>query len=94
MNNDTPSRKRGAKYSALFLKQLRKLPTRIIQQAGEKEILLRENPFHPSLDTHKLHGKDRGAWAFWVNRSYRIKFVFLADGGVLFLEIGTHKIYK
>ena len=92
--NGAPQPRKRIKYSLKFLKQLRHLPKRIIKQAGEKEALFRENPFHPSLDTHKLHGQDKDMWSFWVNRSYRIKFVFLADGEALFLEIGTHRIYK
>jgi plasmid maintenance system killer protein len=45
---------------------------------------------HPSLKTHKLHGSDGGAWALSVNQKYRITFCFTDDGGVLFLDIGTH----
>ena len=44
--------------------------------------------------THKLSGKEKEVWAFWVNFRYRIKFLFLNNGEVLFLDIGTHDIYK
>ena len=67
---------------------------KVKEAAKQKESIFRENPYHPSLETHKLHGKDSGAWAFWINNKYRIKFVFLDDTRVLFLDIGTYDIYS
>ena len=55
--------------------------------------LFRANPFDPILRTHKLHGKEKEAWAFWIDYTYRIKFIFLNDDVALFLDIGTHEIY-
>ena len=81
-------------YSKRFLKSASDLPKRMIEQAEAKEKIFRENPFNPALRTHKLTGKEKEAWAFWINYSYRIKFLFLGDGEVLFLDIGTHEIYK
>lgn len=78
----------------LFEKRYKRLPKEIKEQAKLKEEIFRKDHFHPALRTHKLHGKDRDAWAFWVTRSYRIKFTFLADQEVLFLDIGTHDIYE
>ena len=73
-----------------FEKRYRKLPNMIKESAKEKETLFRSDPFHPSLETHKLHGVDKDVWAFSINRKYRIKFLFLAAGTVLFLDIGKH----
>lgn len=81
-------------YSENFLKSLRKLPERIINQAKTKEGTFRKNLFDSRLKTHKLHGKEKDAWAFWINYNYRIKFIFLNDEEVLFLDIGSHDIYK
>jgi len=81
-------------YSRQFLKSASRLPAKLIALADEKEALFKTNPFHPSLETHKLHGKDKGAWAFSINRKYRIKFLFLESGSVLFFEIGLHDIYQ
>lgn len=72
---------REIRYSAEFLKNVVRLPKNI-------------NVFNPTLRAHKLHGKNREAWAFWVNYIYRIKFIFLTENEVLFLDIETHKIYK
>ena len=80
--------------SRQFEKHYRKLPKTLKEAAKQKEIIFRENPLHPSLDTHKLHGKDTGAWAFSINRKFRIKFVFLTNDSVLFLDVGTHDMYS
>jgi len=85
---------KSIKYSKKFLKSLRKLPDRIIELAEEKEIIFKKDPFDIRLDTHKLSGRNKGCWAFWITNSYRIKLVFLPDNKVLFLNIGTHDIYK
>ena len=81
-------------YSKKFLRQLERLPKRIVDLAQEKEVIFRENSFDPRLDTHKLHGKEKEVWAFSVTHRCRIKFLFLPGGGVLFLEIGRHDIYR
>lgn len=82
------------KVSNKFKKQYKSIPHIVKQRAEEKENIFRENPFDAELNIHKLHGKEKDIWSFSINYSYRIKFIFLADEEVLFLEIGTHKIYK
>ena len=77
-----------------FERQYKKLPKGIKVLAKEREFVFRDNPFDLRLETHKLHGKEKEVWAFSVTRSYRIKFIFLAKRSVLFLDIGTHEIYK
>ncbi len=81
-------------YSERFLKQLSRLPKRLVDQAQEKEIVFKKNPFDSRLDTHKLHGKDKDSWSFSITHKYRIKFIFISENRVLFLEIGTHDIYQ
>lgn len=82
------------RVSKKFEKHYRKLPRRIKDAAKQREIIFREDPFDPRLETHKLRGREKEVWAFSVTRSYRIKFVFLTPQHVLFLEIGTHGIYR
>ena len=67
---------------------------RIKKLAVKKEKIFRDNPFNPRLETHKLHGKEKEAWSFSINRDYRIKFIFLGKQEVLFFEVGAHEIYK
>ncbi|MDP3902224.1 MAG: type II toxin-antitoxin system mRNA interferase toxin, RelE/StbE family [bacterium] len=79
---------------SVFEKQYKKLPKNIKIKAKEKETVFRENPFDLRLKTHKLSGREKELWAFWINYSYRIKFIFLSGNCVLFMEIGKHDIYK
>ncbi len=81
-------------YSTKFLKSASRLPKRIVELAERKEILFKSNTFHPGLETHKLHGKEKDIWAFSVDRKYRIKFLFLSSTHVLFVDIGLHDIYR
>lgn len=84
----------GIKTTLLFERHYRKLPKKIKELAKHKEAIFRDNPFHPSLETHKLQGKEKDTWSFSINRKYRIKFAFLAQGWVLFLDAGLHDIYE
>ena len=82
------------KISPQFGKHYQKLPKRIKKIAKEKEKIFRENSFDSRLGTHKLKGEQKETWAFLITYSYRIKFLFLSSGEVLFLDVGTHDIYK
>ena len=77
-----------------FDRHYRKLSKQVKEAAEKKEILFRSDAFHSSLETHKLHGKEKDVWAFSINKKYRIKFAFITTGVVLFLDIGTHDIYR
>lgn len=57
--------------------------------------LLAENPFNPSLQTHKLKGQLAGSWACTVEYDCRIVFDFIensesGDEEILLLDIGSH----
>jgi len=82
------------KLSSRYKKSFRVLDPQIQEKAIEKINIFRENPFDSRLKTHKLHGKDRDCWAFWIDYKFRIKFTFLSDNEVLFLDIGAHNIYE
>ncbi len=81
-------------YSDQFLKSASRLPKKLIAQADTKEVLFKSTPFHSSLETHKLHGYKQDVWAFSVNQKYRIQFIFITSGSVLFLDIGQHDTYR
>ena len=81
-------------YTRNFQKAFKNLPSNIQDFAEDKEKLFRVNPFHSSLRTHKLMGKQKGYWSFSINYSYRILFKFTNNLTVEFLDIGTHQIYK
>lgn len=58
--------------------------------------LLSENPFNPSLHSHKLKGKLAPLWACTVDYDFRILFMFMpnpdtGEEAILLVSIGTHK---
>lgn len=81
-------------YSRQFVKELKKLPDEIISLAIEKEKIFKDNPLHPSLRLHELHGKFRNLWSISITGGYRIVFKRMSNGDLLFISIGQHDIYK
>ena len=65
--------------SPRFKKNYRKLPKKIKEIAKDREEIFKQDLFDSQLKTHKLSGKDKGCWAFWITYSYRIKFIFLSQ---------------
>lgn len=80
-------------YLPRFVRQYKKLPTEIKNQAKEKEKIFRENPFDPRLKRHKLTGSFDGYWSFSITQKYRLIFEFQTKGTIRFYSIGNHDIY-
>ena len=56
---------------------------------------LSENPFHPSLQTHKLTGDLAGIWSASIDYKLRVLFEFVNDietqeQSILLLNLGSH----
>ncbi len=81
-------------YSKKFAKELKKLPKEILSIAIKKEKIFKNNPLHPSLRLHELHGKFKGIWSISLTGNYRIIFERMLNGDILFISIGKHDIYK
>jgi len=81
-------------YTPQFKENWRKLSSRVKKKAVRQEKLFRQDVFHPSLLTHKLSGKLANYWSFSIDYHTRIVFRFLKEGEVLFVDVGTHEIYK
>ena len=81
-------------FSKKFIKELKKLPKGVIEIAVKKENIFRDNPLHPSLRLHELHGKFKGIWSISLSGNYRIIFERMKNGDILFISIGKHDIYK
>jgi len=81
-------------YHPKFKKAYQKLPLEIKKKAEKKEKIFRQNCFDPRLKTHKLTGKLKDISAFWIDKHYRILFIFYEKDSVIFLDVGTHEIYK
>lgn len=79
------------KLSLRFQKSFHKLNISVQEKA-----LSRLQLFHdtfgrdPRLKVHKLHGKQKAEWAFSVNYSLRITFIFIEPEEILCTDIGTH----
>ena len=57
--------------------------------------LLSEDPFNPSLRTHKLGGDLSGIWSCSIDYDYRVLFEFVTQGedeeeAILLLNMGSH----
>jgi addiction module RelE/StbE family toxin len=52
--------------------------------------LFSNNPFDPSIKTHKLTGKLKGYWAFSIDYDCRVVFKFLDKNEAFLIEIGGH----
>jgi len=81
-------------YTTTFDKEFKNLPGRVKKLAVKKETFFRENPNNPRLRTHRLTGKLKDFYSFSINYQYRIMFKFEKDGSVVFIDVGTHSIYK
>ena len=81
-------------YASTFVKELKKLPSEIISLAVKKEKIFKENPLHPSLRIHMLHGNLKGLWSISITGNFRIIFERQKNGDLLFISIGKHDIYK
>ncbi len=79
-----------------FEKKLKKFSTQLTTdqkiKLRQKLAIFKEDIFDDRLKTHKLKGNLKNYYAFSINYSERIVFKLLEDGGVYFIEIGSHEI--
>lgn len=77
--------------SSQFKRAFRKLRPEIQRKAVDKMRIFKESGGRDSrLRIHKLHGRKRDEWAYSIDYSYRISFVFIGSNKVLYLNTGTH----
>ncbi len=85
-------------WSPGFSRELKRLIRRSPQLRGSIDRTLKnlaENPFHPSLKTHKLKGDLAERWACSIDYSNRVVFRFVQnpDSGeeeIVLLTLGSH----
>jgi len=80
-------------YEKDFSKSLKKYSSSEKKRIKDKIQLFLNNPFNPSLKTHKLKGKLKNYWSFSITYNLRILFEFIGSQTVGFIDIGTHEIY-
>ncbi len=80
-------------FSSAFkraLKQfLKKHPQKQMLISNSIDLFITD-PYHPSLETHKLKGKLSGYFAFSIEYDLRIIFFFASPNEVVFANIGSH----
>jgi mRNA-degrading endonuclease YafQ of YafQ-DinJ toxin-antitoxin module len=81
-------------YSPKFIKSHREIPQSICEMFDQKKNVFVLNPFHSSLKTHRLQGYLKSYYSFSINYQYRVMFEFVDTNTVIFVNIGTHEIYK
>lgn len=85
---------RTIRYEPGFLKDWKKLDHRFRLATAKAERLFRQNPLHPSLRLHQLHGTLEGHWSISVTFDLRIIFKRMEGGDIVFLAIGRHDLYS
>lgn len=73
-----------------FRKSYAKLPARIRIQFKRRLKLFLEDPFHPLLDNHALHGEWRQFRSISVTGDLRAIYRILGDDSAEFVIIDTH----
>ena len=85
------------KASEEFWKNFHALDNLKKEAVREKWKIFKENPFHPSLGTHKINRLSSlyKALIYSVRIEADIRVIFKIDGNQVFtIDIGTHDIYK
>ena len=81
-------------YAPAFVRQFKKLPVDLQEEALEKIELFKNTSNHQSLKVHKLHGVFNDTYSFSVNYRFRIIFSYGTKDEIYILSIGDHEVYK
>lgn len=73
-----------------FLRAYVKQPQKIKKKFKEKRDLFIEDMFHPILNNHPLTGKYDGCRSINITGDIRAIFFVKIDGGIVFINIGSH----
>ena len=77
-------------YSPQFRKRYAKLPQKTQKQIAVRLLLFVNEPFHPQLNNHKLHGEYAAYRSINVSGDLRIIYKTIKSGDVLLFTLGTH----
>ena len=80
-------------WDETFIKILRKWRKKhpdLIAKFEERLNIFVQNPFEPTLRTHRLSGELKDLWAMSITYQYRLIFKFLPKNKVLLIDLGTH----
>ncbi len=73
-----------------FKKQYKKLSQLHQCQFRERRNLFLQNPFHPLLNNHVLHGVYQGCRSISITGNLRVIYEEINSDAVYFIALGTH----
>jgi addiction module RelE/StbE family toxin len=82
-------------WSSKFIREFKRLKRQnpqLIPQVEQTLQSLTDDPFHPSLRTHKLQGDLSGIWACSIDYNNRILFEFVNNSDADTVEILLHTL--
>lgn len=79
----------SSSFRRIFKKRI-KGNTELESRFWAKLEIFTNNPFEPSLRTHKLSGKLNDLWSFSVGYDQRVIFYFTDGENAVFIDIGNH----
>jgi mRNA-degrading endonuclease YafQ of YafQ-DinJ toxin-antitoxin module len=77
-----------------FLRQLRTMSQDLQEEVIEKTELFKDTKNHKKLKLHKLNGRFASYHAFSVNYQVRIILKFIKKDFAVFLNVGSHDVYR
>jgi len=81
-------------YTPKFFRLFKKLPSDLQEEVIERIELFKDVKNHQFLKVHKLKGRLRKHYGFWVDFHNRVVFDYLSDNEAVLLAVGDHEIYK
>jgi plasmid maintenance system killer protein len=81
-------------YLPIFIRQLKKLEDLLAQEVIGKIDLFKDPKNHDLLKVHKLHGRLKGRYSFYVNYKIRVVFIYVYKKEAMLFSVGDHDVYK
>lgn len=81
--------------SSHFVKRARRLSKTERDELDKRTGWFLVDPKDPRLKTHALTGNLKGCFSFSIMRGKRVKFIWVSDDKVLFIDVGSHEeVYR
>lgn len=81
-------------YAPIFVRQFNKLEKNLQQEVIEKIELFKDVKNHKTLNVHKLNGRFRKSYGFWIDYKNRVVFDWVSGDEAALLMVDDHDIYK
>lgn len=81
-------------YAPVFIRQFKKLEKNLQDQVLDKIELFKNVNNHSALNVHKLNGRFRKSYGFWIDYKNRVVFDWISSSEAALLMVDDHDIYK